>query len=218
MEIRASYLLVGAVVLGLIGALAAFSVWLVRADVDRNLARYEIAFAGAVSGLRQGGQVLYRGIPVGRVARIRIDPANVEQVLVTVEIERATPIMADTVATLEMQGITGIAYVLLRGGTQGAARLDPDAEPAAADRRAALVAGARVRGHARAARAGARGGRAADPAARGRQSRGGRRHAAQSRDLHRHARRALGRDRRAAGRRRRRGGCRSRPCRPRCSS
>ena len=129
MEIRASYLLVGAVVLALIGALAAFSVWLVRADVDRNLARYEIVFAGAVSGLRQGGQVLYRGIPVGRVARIRIDPANVEQVLVTVEIERATPIMTDTVATLELQGITGIAYVLLRGGTQGAARLDPAADP-----------------------------------------------------------------------------------------
>jgi phospholipid/cholesterol/gamma-HCH transport system substrate-binding protein len=41
----------------------------------------------------------------------------------------ATPIMTDTVATLEMQGITGIAYVLLRGGPQGAPRLDPDAWP-----------------------------------------------------------------------------------------
>lgn len=129
MEIRARYLLVGAVVLGLLAALAVFSVWLARAGVDRQLARYEIAFAGAVSGLRDGGQVLYRGIPVGRVARIRIDPDNVERVLVTVEIERDTPIMTDTVATLEMQGITGIAYVLLRGGTQDAARLDPDARP-----------------------------------------------------------------------------------------
>lgn len=129
MEIRASYLVVGAVMLGLIGGLAAFSVWLVRADVDRNLARYEIAFAGAVSGLRQGGQVLYRGIPVGRVARIGIDPGDVERVLVTVEVERDTPIMTDTIATLELQGITGIAYVLLRGGTRGAARLDPDARP-----------------------------------------------------------------------------------------
>ena len=63
------------------------------------------------------------------MARIRIDPGNVERVLVSVEIERDTPIMADTVATLELQGITGIAYVLLRGGTQGAARLDPDARP-----------------------------------------------------------------------------------------
>jgi len=129
MEIRASYLIVGAVVLALIAALATFSVWLVRADVDRDMARYEIAFSGSVSGLPPGGQVLYRGIPVGRVAEIRIDPENVESVLVTVDIDRTTPIKEDTIATLEMQGLTGIAYVQLRGGTQASARLDPEAEP-----------------------------------------------------------------------------------------
>jgi phospholipid/cholesterol/gamma-HCH transport system substrate-binding protein len=129
MEIRASYLIVGAVVLALLAGVAAFSTWLVRGDVDRNVARYEIAFSGSVSGLPEGGQVLYRGIPVGRVAEIRIDPDNVENVLVEVDIDRATPIKADTVATLEFQGLTGIAYVQLRGGTQASARLDPDAEP-----------------------------------------------------------------------------------------
>jgi phospholipid/cholesterol/gamma-HCH transport system substrate-binding protein len=129
METRASYLIVGAVVLVLLAGLAAFSVWLVRADVDRDVARYEIAFSGSVSGLPEGGQVLYRGIPVGRVAEIRIDPDNVETVLVEVEIERETPIKEDTIATLELQGLTGIAYVQLRGGTQASARLDPDAEP-----------------------------------------------------------------------------------------
>jgi phospholipid/cholesterol/gamma-HCH transport system substrate-binding protein len=129
MEIRASYLLVGSVVLALLAGLAAFSVWLVKADVDRQTALYEIVFAGTVSGLREGGQVLYRGIPVGRVADIRIDPENVENVLVTAEIERSTPITKDTVATLEMQGITGIAYVQLRGGTRESVRLDPDAKP-----------------------------------------------------------------------------------------
>jgi phospholipid/cholesterol/gamma-HCH transport system substrate-binding protein len=129
MEIRASYLVVGAAVLALLAGLAAFSVWLVRADVDQNTARYEIAFEGSVSGLPPGGQVLYRGIPVGRVAEIRIDPDNVENVLVAVDIERNTPIKEDTVATLEFQGLTGIAYVQLRGGTQASARLDPDAEP-----------------------------------------------------------------------------------------
>jgi phospholipid/cholesterol/gamma-HCH transport system substrate-binding protein len=129
MEIRASYLIVGAVVLALIAGLAAFSVWLVGADIERNLARYEIAFTGSVSGLTEGGQVLYRGIPIGRVADIRIDPDNVETVLVTVDLERDTPIKEDTVATLEMQGLTGLAYVELRGGTQKSARLDPDAKP-----------------------------------------------------------------------------------------
>jgi phospholipid/cholesterol/gamma-HCH transport system substrate-binding protein len=123
MEIRASYLLVGAVVLAILAALAAFSVWLVQADVDRSVARYEIVFTGSVSGLQVSGQVLYRGIPVGRVADIRIDPDNVEQVLVVVEIDEETPIKEDTVATLEMQGVTGLAYVQLQGGTQDGAIL-----------------------------------------------------------------------------------------------
>jgi phospholipid/cholesterol/gamma-HCH transport system substrate-binding protein len=140
MEIRASYLLVGAVVLTLLAGLAAFSIWLVKADGDRQVARYEIAFEGSVSGLQEGSQVLYRGIPVGRVAAIRIDPANVENVLVTAEIDRHTPIKVDTVATLEMQGLTGLAHVQLRGGTQGSVRLDPDATPPPriASRRSAL--------------------------------------------------------------------------------
>ena len=140
MEIRASYVIVGAVVLALLAGLAAFSLWLVEAGVDRNVARYEIAFAGSVSGLQEGAQVLYRGIPVGRVAHIGIDPENVEMVLVTIEVDRETPIKSDTVATLEFQGLTGIASVQLRGGTQASARLDPNAEtpPRIASRRSAL--------------------------------------------------------------------------------
>jgi phospholipid/cholesterol/gamma-HCH transport system substrate-binding protein len=140
LEIRASYVIVGTVVLALLAGLAAFSLWLVEAGVDRDVARYEIAFAGSVSGLQEGGQVLYRGIPVGRVGNLRIDPDNVETVLVTVGVDPETPIKADTIATLEFQGLTGIAYVQLRGGTQASARLDPNARtpPRIASRRSAL--------------------------------------------------------------------------------
>lgn len=128
MEVRASYLLVGSVVLALLVALAVFTVWLVKADVDRDVARYEIAFEGAVTGLQEGSQVRYRGVPVGNVTRIRIDPDDVEQILVTIELEGETPIKADTEATLEMQGITGVAFVQLRGGSNGAPPLAEVAE------------------------------------------------------------------------------------------
>lgn len=124
MEIRASYLLVGAVVLALIAGLAAFSIWLVKADIEREVDVYRIAFAGSVTGLQQGSQVSYRGVPVGRVTGIRIDPANVENVLVTVALEHGTPIRQDTTARLEMQGITGIAFVQLSGGTQASPPLE----------------------------------------------------------------------------------------------
>jgi phospholipid/cholesterol/gamma-HCH transport system substrate-binding protein len=130
MEIRASYLLVGTVVLVLIAGLAAFSVWLVNADIDREVEPYRIAFAGSVTGLQEGSQVRYRGVPIGRVTDIRIDPERVEWVLVEIEVDRGTPIKQDTVASLEMQGITGIAYVQLRGGTQDSAVLEATgAEP-----------------------------------------------------------------------------------------
>ena len=63
----------------------------------------------------------------------------------TVEIDRETPIKEDTVATLEFQGLTGIAYVQLRGGTQASARLDPNAADAAAHPLAPLGPGAGIR-------------------------------------------------------------------------
>lgn len=126
METRASHLLVGSFVLLLFAGIAVFALWIARADLERAVDVYEIAFTGSVSGLQQGSQVRYRGIPVGRVVDIRIDPYDLEQVLVRVELSEHTPIKEDTVANLEPQGITGIVNVQLTGGT----RASPDLEPA----------------------------------------------------------------------------------------
>ncbi|MGI9433845.1 MAG: MlaD family protein [Geminicoccaceae bacterium] len=141
MEIRANYLMVGTVVLALIAGLAAFSLWLVKADVDRQIMAYEIYFEGSVTGLQEGSQVRYRGIPVGQVVEIGIDPDNVERVRTLAEIDHATPITKDTIATLEVQGITGIAYVQLLGGTSDSAPLtieDDKTYPVIAARRSTL--------------------------------------------------------------------------------
>jgi phospholipid/cholesterol/gamma-HCH transport system substrate-binding protein len=141
MEIRASYMIVGATVLALIAGLAAFSAWLVKSDIDEQATAYAIYFEGSVTGLQEGSQVQYRGIPVGRIVEIGIDPENVERVRAVAEIDDDIPITRDTIATLEMQGITGIAYVQLLGGTRESAPLvvDDDSEmPVIAARRSAL--------------------------------------------------------------------------------
>ena len=124
-EVRGSYLLVGSVVLALLAALAVFAAWLVGTDVDEEMQAYEIVFTGSVTGLQEGGQVQYRGVPVGRVSEIRINPEDPTQILVSVAIEGATPIKEDTLATLEMQGVTGVAYVQLRAGSRESAALEP---------------------------------------------------------------------------------------------
>ena len=64
-----------------------------------------------------------------------IDPENVERVLVTIEVPAATPIKTDTIASLEIQGITGGALVLLSGGTQAA----PDLRLAPGQARAVIA-------------------------------------------------------------------------------
>ena len=123
METRANYLIVGVFVLALLAGLIGFVLWLAQFQFEREFARYDIYFVDAVKGLRQGASVTYRGITVGEVLDMRIDPTNVERILVTIEIAGSTPIKEDTVASLEIQSIAGGALIQLSGGTQAAAPL-----------------------------------------------------------------------------------------------
>ncbi len=123
LETRASYLIVGIfVILGMAGMVVA-AMWITGSRTDRQTVLYDIYFEGSVAGLKPGNTVQYRGIPVGGVTDMRIDPESVERVLVTIEVAAGTPIREDTEATLAIQGITGLSYIQLTGGTQQAAPL-----------------------------------------------------------------------------------------------
>ncbi len=123
METRASHIAVGTFVLVLLLGTIGFLVWISKFRTDDNLARFDILFEEAVTGLELDSNVRYRGVPVGRVRDIRIDPENIERIRVTIEVRNDTPVKADTKATLEMQGLTGGIYILLNEGTQSAADL-----------------------------------------------------------------------------------------------
>jgi phospholipid/cholesterol/gamma-HCH transport system substrate-binding protein len=118
METRANYVLVGAFVLALIAAAFGFVIWLARVDLEHEPQTYLVYFTGSVSGLQIGSEVQYRGVPVGRITDIRIDPQNIERIRVQLELNEGTPVKSDTYATLGLQGITGVAYIQLKGGTQ----------------------------------------------------------------------------------------------------
>jgi phospholipid/cholesterol/gamma-HCH transport system substrate-binding protein len=70
-----------------------------------------------VAGLRIGGDVRFNGIQVGTVKTIQFDEQDPRRVKVTVEIAASTPVRHDSYAELEPQGITGVSYVLITGGT-----------------------------------------------------------------------------------------------------
>jgi len=79
-----------------------------------------------VSGLNVQGAVRYRGIRVGRITSIRLDPENVRNILIRISIERDVPVTRGTTAKLGYQGLTGIAHVLLEDSGRDPAPVSAD--------------------------------------------------------------------------------------------
>ncbi|ANK80113.1 MAG: hypothetical protein TEF_04410 [Rhizobiales bacterium NRL2] len=131
METRASHLLIGSVVLIFTLAFFGFAIWISQAGLDEAKRVYDIFIRGSVAGLSVGGDVRYRGIKVGSVTDIRIDPDDPTQVRTVVEIDEDVPIREGDIATLKLQGITGVAYVNIEGA---AAKSPPLTTPPLAPR------------------------------------------------------------------------------------
>lgn len=116
METRANYILVGIVTITVLLASFAFVYWIARGGDSQNMVPLEVRIPGSVTGLAIGSQVLFNGIRVGDVRSMRTDPQNPAVVLVGTQVDRNTPVTPSTVATLGFQGLTGAAYVELKGG------------------------------------------------------------------------------------------------------
>ena len=116
MNNKVNYTLIGIIVLIGFFFMAAFAYWMLKPSNDAATQKYLIYFNESVFGLNLDAPVKYRGITVGKVVRLRINPKNSEQVEVTVEIKKNTPIKENTVAKLTAQGITGLTYINLSQG------------------------------------------------------------------------------------------------------
>ena len=117
MNNKVNYTLIGISVLLGLAVMFGFAYWMLKPSSDEETQKYLIYFDESVFGLNLDAPVKYRGITVGKVIRLRINPNNTEQVEVTVDILKSTPIKENTVAKLTAQGITGLTYINL---TQGA--------------------------------------------------------------------------------------------------
>jgi phospholipid/cholesterol/gamma-HCH transport system substrate-binding protein len=113
-----NYTLVGAFVLGLGALLVAGVLWLASGGAWQT--RYDVYQAveeESVAGLNINAPVKYNGVDVGKVQAIELDHTNPKTVNLFFAIKRATPVKEDTIAILKTQGLTGIAYVELSGGS-----------------------------------------------------------------------------------------------------
>lgn len=120
MNNRVNYTAVGFVVLLGVIMMLGFTYWLLKPSADDETQKYYILFDESVLGLNVDSTVKYRGIDVGKVTRLRINPKNTEQVEVLVTILKNTPIKETTVAKLTSQGITGLSYINLSLGDNNA--------------------------------------------------------------------------------------------------
>ena len=113
METRANHLWVGAVTLVLLAALAAFIVWIARLG-QGDLDEYDIFYNQSVTGLADGSQVTFAGVPVGQVTEIALAKNNPEFVRVRIKVKQDVPILVGTQATIQAS-FTGVSTILLDG-------------------------------------------------------------------------------------------------------
>ena len=123
METRANYVLIGAFTLLTGVLLLLFSLWASNFSSSRDWREYRIIFSEPVTGLTEGGSVQYNGLSVGTVETLNMDATDPRNVIAVLKLKANTPIKEDTRARLSQQGITGVPFILLSGGSPEAQAL-----------------------------------------------------------------------------------------------
>lgn len=121
METKVNYTIVGLFVILLAGALSGVAFWLsTGGKYNQDYHLYLAYFDESVAGLNHNAAVRYRGVEVGRVTGMELAQDQSGRIQVLMKIDDDIPIKEDTVAELKMQGLTGLIFLDLSGGTSQA--------------------------------------------------------------------------------------------------
>lgn len=120
MDSKVNYTLVGVFVVLLLAGLITFACWLGKHGGKQEYDYYHVYMTESVAGLSIDASVKYRGVEIGTVEDIGLNPNNSEEVELLLKIKRKTPIKIDTTAALKSFGLTGLAYLELEGGNREA--------------------------------------------------------------------------------------------------
>lgn len=102
-----------------------FAFWLANYGLYKEFDIYKLEMKESVTGLSQDSSVKLRGVDIGRVSEIRINPENIEEVEIFLKIDKNIPIKEDMIASTQMFGITGLLSINIEGGTNEAKTLEP---------------------------------------------------------------------------------------------
>jgi len=122
---KVNYTIVGIFVLLFGAGMVWFAFWLAKYGLQEEFDTYRLEMKESIAGLSNDAKVKLRGVNVGRVSKIQINPKNIEMVEILVEIEKGIPIKEDMVAHTQMFGVTGLLSIEIEGGTNAAETLVP---------------------------------------------------------------------------------------------
>ncbi|ODU37370.1 MAG: ABC transporter substrate-binding protein [Lysobacteraceae bacterium SCN 69-48] len=128
METRANYVLIGTFTLVTTVLLLLFALWASNFSAARNWREYMVVFTEPVTGLTEGGSVQYNGLAVGTVESLNLDDNDARRVIARLKLKANTPVKTDTRAKLSQQGITGVPFIQLTGGSPNAPALQASAD------------------------------------------------------------------------------------------
>lgn len=123
MEKKVNFIILGVFVVGLFLSIIAVTIWLSDYSDNSNYKYYIVNTKDSVSGVNIKAPVKFRGVAVGEVKDIYINPKNSEEVSIVIQVKYSTPIKSDTYAIIEPQGITGLSFLQLEGGSNSSDEL-----------------------------------------------------------------------------------------------
>nr|WP_215728824.1 MlaD family protein [Campylobacter vulpis] len=100
--------------------------WLGGYSEEESFEYYEIHTQESVAGLGLKAPVRLLGVEVGSVENISIYTRQNLGVNILIKVKKGTPIKEDTFATLQLQGITGLKFIQLQGGSVNSKKLMSD--------------------------------------------------------------------------------------------
>ncbi|PPK60372.1 phospholipid/cholesterol/gamma-HCH transport system substrate-binding protein [Malaciobacter marinus] len=119
MQTKINFFKIGTFVIVLFVLMLIFIFWLGKyAFVVTKQDAYTIYFKESVSGLNIDSPVKFKGVQVGKVENISINPKNSQEIKIKISVIENTPIKKDNYATLGTLGLTGLKYIELKGGSK----------------------------------------------------------------------------------------------------
>jgi phospholipid/cholesterol/gamma-HCH transport system substrate-binding protein len=118
MERNANFIVVGVFAIISTLFLAGFAFWLGKYGADEDkFDNYKTFVRESVSGLKRSSPVKLKGLDVGFIEDVKIDGNNPERVEIKFKVDKGTPLKTDSIVVLNSQGIAGIGYLEIKGGT-----------------------------------------------------------------------------------------------------